>query len=212
MTVLSRLVVLTDRAAAARWRRSLPETVREAVDGGARAVLLREKDLSVDHRRALLDACRSLLDPVGGRVGVASDASLATAAGVKWVHLAQADGFPIEQPAGGSPGTLIGRSCHHLFEAMRAGEESCAYVTVSPVAIAASKPGYGPAIGATRLGEICAAVAPTPVWALGGVTGGNAAGWLAAGAHGIFVMGGIMAAADPAAATAAYLHAIGDAR
>lgn len=207
--VLSRLVVLTDRVAAARCGRTLPETVREAVDGGARAVLLREKDLPVDQRRALLETCRSLLEPVGGCVGVASDAALATAAGVDWVHLARADGFPPGRLAGGSPRTLVGRSCHGVVEAVRAGGEGCGYVTVSPVAISSSKPGYGPAIGATRLGEICAAVAPTPVWALGGVTEGNAAGWFEAGARGIFVMGGIMAAGDPAAVAASYLHVIG---
>jgi thiamine-phosphate pyrophosphorylase len=212
MTVLSRLVVLTDRVATARCGRSLPETVREAVDGGARAVLLREKDLPVDQRRALLDACRDLLDPVGGRVGVASDASLAAVAGINWVHLAQADEFQVLGAADGAPGTLIGRSCHNRVEATQAVDEGCAYVTVSPVAITRSKPGYGPAIGAARLREICAAIASTPVWALGGVARANAAGWITAGAHGIFVMGGIMAAPDPAAATAVYLQAIGDAR
>lgn len=208
---LPRLVVLTDRLAAARRARTLMETVREAINGGARAVLLREKDLPVAERRALLEMLCSMLEAVGGRAGVASDAELAASAGIDWVHLAQADEFPVQLPTGGPSSALIGRSCHSVAEAIYARSEGCGYMTVSPVAITLSKLGYGPALDADGLQEICAAVAPVKVWALGGVTEGNAARWLTAGAHGIAVMGGIMGAADPSEATASYLRLIGGA-
>ena len=205
---VERLVVLTDRHACAARGRSLIETIGAAVDGGARAVLVREKDLTVAQRRALLDAVRCLLEPFAGRVGVASDTSLAASARVRWVHLAQADRSPSRRADVEDPVGLVGRSCHCVAETVAAGAEGCGYITASPVALTASKPGYGPALHAAGLRAICAAAGSLPVLALGGVTPEDCSTWLAAGAHGIAVMGGIMGAADPAAMTAAYLHAI----
>jgi thiamine-phosphate diphosphorylase len=201
--MLPRLIVLTDRAGAAEWSRTLTETVREAVAGGARGLVLREKDLPRIERRRLLDAVREVLEPVGGRVGVASDVELATESGVDWVHLAQTDRLPDAD----SPLTL-GRSCHDPVEVTRAVSEGCDYLTISPIALTASKPGYGPALGAAGLREACRSAGAVPVWALGGVTPDDVPAWLAAGAHGVAVMGAIMRAADPAAMTAAFLASL----
>ena len=202
------LVVLTDRFACEARGRSLIETVGEAVDGGARAVLVREKDLSLPERRGLLHAVCRLLEPFGGRVGIASDANLATAAGVGWVHLAQADRFSARLRGADAPGLLVGRSCHSVAEAVVASEEGCDYIMASPVALTRSKPGYGPPLDIAGLRAICAAAGGVPVLALGGVTPHDCASWLSAGTRGIAVMGGIMSATDPAAMTAAYLRAI----
>lgn len=202
------LVVLTDRLACEARGRSLTETVGEAVAGGARAVLVREKDLSLPERRGLLDAVCCLLEPFGGRVGIASDANLATAAGVGWVHLAQADRFSARLRRADAPELLVGRSCHSVAEAVIASEEGCDYITASPVALTRSKQGYGPPLHIAGLRAICAAAGSIHVLALGGVTPHDCTNWLAAGARGIAVMGGIMSATDPAAVTAAYLRAI----
>jgi thiamine-phosphate pyrophosphorylase len=70
------------------------------------------------------------------------------------------------------------------------------YVTASPVFVTASKPGYGPPLGLDGLARIVAA-ARGPVIALGGITEGNAAECLAAGACGIAVMGEVMRSAEP---------------
>jgi thiamine-phosphate pyrophosphorylase len=200
-------VVLTDREQCARHGRTVLDTVREAVSGGARAVLVREKDLSPGERRALVDGVRSVLEPLGGRVGIASDVSLAASAGIDWVHLAQRD--PLPRAAGD---VLLGRSCHDVHETVRARGEGCGYATLSPVALTVSKPGYGPALGAGGVDAGCRAAAPMPVWALGGVTPENSPAWLAAGAFGVAVMGSIMGAVDPAAVTAEYLEALGAGR
>ena len=60
------------------------------------------------------------------------------------------------------PRALIGASAHSASEAaalLRAGAD---YVTVSPVFVTASKPGYGPALGLEDLARIVAQ-APGPV-------------------------------------------------
>ena len=202
-SMLPRLVVLTDRVSAGTRSRTLTETVREAIAGGARAIVVREKDLARMERRRLLEALRELLEPVGGRVGVASDVELALESGVDWVHLAQIDRRPDMGLA-----LTIGRSCHGTAQAAQAVREDCHYVTVSPVALTVSKPGYGPALEHQGLAAACRSAGVTPAWALGGVTPENAFSWLEAGAFGVAVMGSVMGAPDPAAVTAAFLASL----
>lgn len=187
---LPRLLVLTDRS---QCRGSLLEVAEAAVAAGARAVVLREKDLPADERDRLAAALRTLLEPVGGlliRAGAATGDDEA-------VHLAAADPFPERRPA------LVGRSCHSSDELARARGEGCDYAMISPVFPTASKPGYGPPLGLPGL----AAVVPAgpPAYALGGITPTDVAGCLAAGAHGIAVMGPVMR--EPALVTA-YLDAM----
>lgn len=180
---VSRVVVLTDRRQA---RRPLAETVAAAVEGGARWVVLREKDLPREERAALAAALRDLLAPVGGRLIVAGPDGL----GGDAVHLAAAGPYPPPRLA------LVGRSCHDAAELSRLTTET--YAMVSPVFPTPSKPGYGPALGVHGLARLVAR-SPVPVLALGGVTPDTAYRCLAAGAAGVAVMGAVMRAHDPAA-------------
>jgi thiamine-phosphate pyrophosphorylase len=174
------LLVLTDRSQSPV---PLPDAVAAAVDGGARAVVLREKDLPEPERDRLAEQLRAVLEPVGGLL---IRAGTVGSHGAEAVHLAAHDPFPHPRPP------LVGRSCHSLQEVTSARAEGCDYVMVSPVFPTASKPGYGPALGMTGLAALVAA-AP-PAYALGGVRPADVAGCLAAGAHGIAVMGSIMRA------------------
>ena len=69
-------------------------------------------------------------------------------------------------------------------------------MTLSPIFLTGSKPGYGPALGLDALAA-AACTAPGPIIALAGIGPDNAAQCLAAGARGIAVMGEIMRATDP---------------
>ena len=71
-------------------------------------------------------------------------------------------------------------------------------MTLSPIFLTVSKPGYGPAIGLDALAA-AAQLCDGPVVALGGIDAGNLGACLAAGARGIAVMGEVMRAADPEA-------------
>ncbi len=169
------LLVLTDRA---QCTRPLIDIVTEAVEAGARAVVLREKDLSKGRRTELAEHLRTVLAPVGGVLIIAGARGAA-------VHLSASDAFPAPPPS------LVGRSCHNAPEVRAAGEEGCDYVTLSPVFATASKPGYGPALGVSGL-AVLTAIATSPVYALGGVDPPDVADCLAAGASGIAVMGPLM--------------------
>lgn len=191
------LLVLTDRRAAAARGRSLEDTVAAAVTGGARAVVLREKDLPRQERAHLARALRAVLAPVGGVLLAGSDATL----GTEGVHLAEADPMP---PGPRAAGALVGRSCHDAAGLRRAARDGCAYATLSPVFATPSKPGHGPALGPAGLRALVG-TARLPVYALGGVDPARALACRRAGAAGVAVMGAVMGAADPAAEVAALL-------
>lgn len=170
-----RLLVVTDRTQAAG---PLPEVVAAAVAHGARAVLLRDRDLPDDDRAALAADLRTVLDPVGGLLVTAGRS------GSQAVHLAAAEPFPHPRPA------LVGRSCHSAAELARARAEGCDWVFLSPVFPTASKPGYGPALGVEGFARL-RPLGP-PAYALGGVLPEHVPDLLAAGAQGIAVMGPVM--------------------
>ncbi len=177
---LGPLLVLTDRT---QCRRPLVDVVAAAVDGGARTVVLREKDLPAGERVALADRLRAVLTPVEGTLVLAGADVPADA-----VHLSRTDGVPEPRPA------LLGRSCHDRRAVDRAGAEGCDWVTVSPVRLTTSKPGYGPALGTAGLAALTDG---PPVYALGGLTPADTRPCLDAGAVGIAVMGAVMRAERP---------------
>ncbi len=198
------LLVITDRRAA---RAPLDAIAAAAFAGGCRWLSLREKDLPHDERVALLRKLVVLGKERGARVMVHEDIAAAQAAGAAGVHL-PSGGSPMAARAALGDGALIGLSAHDYDDIVRAETQGTDYVTLSPVFETASKPGYGPALGLDELADL-AAKSVVPVLALGGIDAGNAAACLAAGAAGIAVMGAVMGAADPRAATSALIAGLG---
>jgi thiamine-phosphate pyrophosphorylase len=196
-----RLLLVTDRSLSSR---PLVETVRAAVEAGCRWVWLRDRDLERGARRRLALEVRAA---IGGRAAltVGADVELAAEAGAQGVHLpAGADIAAARKRLG--PDALVGVSAHSLADVAAARDAGADYATLSPIFPTPSKPGYGPALGLGALSE--AAALGCPVLALGGVTPVNAAACIAAGAAGVAVMGGILAAPRPGGAAADYLRAL----
>ncbi|GJE54134.1 thiamine phosphate synthase [Methylobacterium thuringiense] len=249
----SPLLVVTDRHGSAR---PLVETVRAVLDGGARWIWFRDKDLEPATRRDLALELLALVRTAGGRLTIGGDAVLAaeidadgvqlgaaylelvpksadafgdravdlepslrgeveaiqgqrTGVGVSaldcFATLAMTDEAP-RRKGRGREAFVVGVSAHSLGDVRRAREAGADYATLSPIFTTASKPGYGPALGLDGLHE--AAAIGLPVVALGGIAPEHAVACREAGAAGIAVMGGIMRAADPAAATRRYLQAL----
>jgi thiamine-phosphate pyrophosphorylase len=187
------LLVISDRGQAGR---PLLEIAAAVFAGGCRWFSLREKELPAEERRAPLAELVTLGRAHGATIMAHDDISGVLATGADGVHL----------PSGGDPASargrlpqgMIGVSTHSAAEAaavLRAGAD---YVTLSPIFLTKSKPGYGPALGLDALAAAVAA-APGPIIALAGITPDNAASCLAAGARGVAVMGEVMRAGDPEA-------------
>jgi thiamine-phosphate pyrophosphorylase len=184
-----RLVLLTDRSQLPAGR-DLVETVRAGAESGLRQVVVREHDLDPATRRRLVDDLVALgdLTVLVSRVPVGSAHGLHLAADQEWTG-----------------GGWFGRSCHYPAQVRRAAAEGAAYVTLSPFAETASKPGYGPPVCRSDF----SVGAGLPVLALGGVDPDNAAAAREAGAHGVAVMGCVMRAADPGAVVRRLLREVG---
>jgi thiamine-phosphate pyrophosphorylase len=105
------------------------------------------------------------------------------------------------------PQGFIGVSAHSAAEVAALFAAGADYVTISPIFLTDSKPGYGPALGLDGLAA-AVATAKGPVVALAGINPGNARACLDAGAAGIAVMGEVMRAADPEATVRALLAAM----
>lgn len=114
---------------------------------------------------------------------------------VAMVGRAQARGFLSDR-------FLVGATCRTAADVRAAAEAGAAYAGVGPVHATGSKEGLPDPLGVEGLG---AAVVPggVPVLAIGGLDASNAAEVVAAGAHGVAVIGGIWRTPDPVAAARA---------
>jgi thiamine-phosphate pyrophosphorylase len=191
------LLVVTDRHGSAR---PLADTVAACLDGGARWIWFRERDLDGSERRRVGLRLRDLTRAAGARLTVGGDPDLAAELGADGVHLGGDQHHRIDAARRrlGSD-VLIGVSAHSVAEVARAAAQGSDYATLSPIYPSASKPGYGPALGPAGIRD--AAASGMPVVALGGVAAETLDACRAAGAAAVAVMGGLMCAADPAAET-----------
>jgi thiamine-phosphate pyrophosphorylase len=185
------LLVITDRHQA---RRPL-ETIAAAVGrGGGRWLLFRDKDLDPPARRDLALRLAATAAAQGFALSVSADIELAAAVGAAGVHLQAVDQVAAARERFAD--AIVGVSAHGLADVAAAAAAGADYVTLSPIFLTESKPGYGPALGIESLRA--AAALGIPVIALAGIAAATAGVCLAAGASGIAVMGEVMRAQDTA--------------
>jgi thiamine-phosphate pyrophosphorylase len=188
------LLLITDRN---NTTLPLDAVILEALEAGCRWIMVREKDLATAELRPLLDSISALATDFGAAVTVNSDYTAASLCKIPGVHLPAGEPVAAIRRVMGAQ-MLIGASAHSLAEAQGAIAEGANYVTMSPIFLTDSKPGYGPALGLENLKVITQAVG-APVLALGGVTVDNAADCVRAGAAGVAVMGSVMRSPTPGA-------------
>jgi thiamine-phosphate pyrophosphorylase len=169
-----------------------------ALAGGADAIQLRVKGVRqegvVDLGRRLAAACRAR----GARFFVNDDAAAALACGADGVHVGPEDSAPEEARRLLGPRGLIGVSIYSKDDLRAAEAAGAAYVAVGAVFPTATKK-IAP-VGLEGVRRLRAATR-LPIVAIGGITAGNAAAAIAAGADGVAVISAVSAAADPERAT-----------
>jgi thiamine-phosphate pyrophosphorylase len=174
-------------------RRQQTALVEQAARWGAACIdfiQLREKDLPAG---ALADLARRILKELSTtKLLLNSRADIAIATGAHGVHLTAAFGElnPVQvrhlYASAALPPPVITVSCHTRAEAVRARDQSVDAILFAPVfgkMIAGET--VTPGQGLDQLRAACAAAAPIPVYALGGVTLENAPSCLQAGAAGV---------------------------
>lgn len=192
------LYAVTDR----RWLqgRDLEGDARKALEGGATALQLREKNLDektfMDEARALKALCAEFRVPFIVNDNVEAVKKI----GADGVHIGQSD---MEVSAARKilgPGKIIGVSARTAGEAAAAERLGADYIGAGAVFPTASKDDAAEVTpGALR--EICLAV-KIPVVAIGGINEGNISLLRGSGAAGVAVISAIFAQGDIAAAAA----------
>ena len=197
-----RLYVITDRARCVP--RPLVDVIHDACAAGVRAVQLREKDMPRKELKQLAEACLGVTRRHGALMFLNQHQPLE---GI------QVDGlhFPESTPALPEVAdTLAGASTHSIESATAAAAAGADFVTFGPVYETPSKKQFGPPQGIDALAAICSAV-DIPVFALGGVTPERVSECVAAGAHGVAVIGAIMESIDVVATVERFKDALGGA-
>lgn len=202
------LYVILDRAAARG--RDLDEILAATLEGGCRMVQLREKAWPSGRLLPLAERLRERCRRAGATFVVNDRVDLAVAVGADGVHLGQDD-----LPAAAArpllrPGMILGRSTHSLEQATRARDEGADYIAVGSMFPTASKSAFE-LVGPERLRQI-RPITSLPLIGIGGITDANVGEVIRAGADGVAVISAVCGAADPAAATRAFLAAIRAAR
>ncbi|MGV6873712.1 thiamine phosphate synthase [Pseudochelatococcus sp. B33] len=198
------LLVVSDRKQLAGGAAALGALADAAFAAGCRWISLREKDLAPDAQAALARDLVERAAAFAAYVTVHGSPEIALHAGAHGVHLPEkADAAAARRLLG--PDALIGQSVHAPEQARAVDPTLIDYVIAGPVQATASKPGYGPALGAAGFAAIVKE-SPVPVVAIGGIEAQTVASCLAAGAAGVAVMGTVMRAARPQAVIAALLE------
>ncbi len=200
MKIDFRIYLITDRKLCPGGE--ILETVERALDGGVRAVQLREKDLLGRELFRLAERMRKLTEGYGAKLLINDRADVAMGVGADGVHLGILSIPPSEARRLLGPRAVIGCSAHNAKELRDAEEGGADFVTFGPVYPTPSKASFGPPVGIPALASACR-TADIPVFALGGVGPGNLEEVMRAGSFGIALISGIVAAADPRAEAAA---------
>lgn len=199
------LYLITDRHQTGG--RPLMDVVRQALDGGVKAVQLREKDLPGGELHRLAVDLRRLTSDYAARLIINDRPDIALAVEADGVHIG-ASSLPVaaaRRLLGRDK--IIGYSAHALDEARCAQADGADFVTFGPVYPTPSKAAYGEPCGINKLADVVSAL-EIPVIALGGISPANITEALSANIRGIAVISAILAAADPRDAAATLLKKI----
>ena len=173
----------------------LVAAVRRALEGGVRAVQLREKDLPVRELLALSQEIRTLTKEFGARLFINDRVDVAVAVNGDGVHLGH-QSMPIEavRKVVGS-NMLIGVSTHNLAEAKAAEAGGADFITFGPIFETPSKIGLGKPVGLEILKQLKYDIG-IPFYPLGGIKSGNIRQFINSGASGVAMISAILAAED----------------
>ena len=177
--------------------RPLLDVVQAALDGGVRAVQLREKDLEGGELYALAAQLRDITARYQARLLINDRIDVALAVDADGVHLGQTS-FPVSTARELlGPDKLIGVSTHSLEEIT--ASTGADFIVFGPVYFTPSKAAYGEPQGLERLRQ-AVEQSTAPVFAIGGIKEEQIAEVQAAGAHGIALISALSAAPDPSQA------------
>lgn len=176
--------------------RDLLWVIQEALEGGVRAVQLREKDLGGRELFILAEKTHALCQRYRAALLINDRVDVALAVDAAGVQLGKLS-LPIANArALLGPGKWIGASIHSVEEVGPAEKAGADFSVFGPVFFTPSKATFGAPQGLTALRQMIEASA-IPVYAIGGITDGKVAELRQNGARGIAVISAIISAPEP---------------
>ena len=172
----------------------ITEQVEKALQGGVRAIQLREKDLSPKELYAQALDIKPIIEKYDAKLFINDRADIAEIAGADGVQLTETS-VPAGEIKDKFPNLIVGVSTHAKEGALLAEAEGADFITFSPIYETPSKIHFGPPQGPEKLGEIVKSV-HLPVLALGGIKLNRVPEVLEQGAHGVAVISGIWDSKD----------------
>lgn len=183
---------VTDRAWAGR--ETLLEQVKEAIEGGATMIQLREKNLDKDAFLEEAVELRKLTRQYHIPLIINDNLEIALKCDADGVHLGQEDTQVSEARAILGPDKIIGATAKTVEQAKAARDSGADYLGSGAVFGSATKADAKP-MTREMLKAICAGV-DIPVVAIGGINGGNLDKLYGTGIAGVAVVSGIFGAPD----------------
>ncbi len=179
--------------------RTLPEVVKEALEGGATFLQIREKNLAYPEFVKLATEVKAVTDAYHIPYVVDDDVELAKEIDADGVHIGQSDLALVEARRVLGPDKIIGVSAHSVAEAIEAERNGADYLGVGSVFTTSTKLD-AEAVSKATLKEICEAVS-IPVVAIGGIQKDNMLQLKGTKVDGVAVVSAIFAAPDIRKAT-----------
>ena len=203
MTPLPRRGLYAITAAADTDPVRLADRVDAAIDGGAAMVQFRAKDLAGRERYAtaalLLDTCRARRVPLI----VNDDPALAAGIEADGVHVGRDDGDVLSARRIVGDRSIVGVSCYDRLDlALAAAGDGATYVAFGSFFASPTKPRAVPA--PIRLLADAREKIDLPIVAIGGVTAGNGAALVEAGADFLAAIDGVFGGEDVERAARGY--------
>jgi thiamine-phosphate pyrophosphorylase len=199
-------VVDVDLAAARGWEPV--DLARAFLEGGARLLQLRAKNLDSSSLLALTDRLVALARSYQADVIVNDRADVARMAGAAGVHVGQEDIRAREVRRIVGPDAVVGLSTHTLQQVEAGLSEPVSYLAVGPVFGTTTKDTGYAAVGVELIAAAAARTGPPPIVAIGGIDLDRAPAVLAAGAAAVAVISDLLTP-DPTARTRAYIERLG---
>ena len=196
------LYLITDRTLT--QGRDLCAIVEQSLNGRARAIQLREKDLGGKELFELADKISVLCQRYNAQLFINDRIDVALAVDAAGVQLGKTS-LPIDTArALLGEEKSIGYSAHSLEEAKTAERHGADFVLFGPVHMTPSKAAFGAPQGLAALKETVAKL-DVPVYAIGGINSENLAETMRTGVRGVALISAVMSAENPTAATGTIL-------
>lgn len=172
--------------------RTLPEVARQALEGGATFMQIREKELPRDKFLALAKEVKKVTDEFHIPYVVNDEVEIAKEIQADGVHIGQSDQALVEVRKILGPDKIIGVSAQTVEQAKEAEKNGADYLGVGSIFTTSTKLDADD-VSLETLKEICDAVS-IPVVAIGGINAGNILDLRGTHVDGVAVVSGIFAA------------------